>query len=41
MKKAARPTARISIELNRNGTAPPISRPIETFGSATVRKPEK
>ena len=39
MKKAARPTARISIELNRNGTAPPIRKPISTIGSATVSLP--
>ena len=30
---AARPTARIASEQNRNGTAPPISRPTSTSGS--------
>ena len=36
IRNAARPTARIVIELNRNGTAPPISMPMNTSGSATV-----
>ena len=32
IRKAARPTARISIELNRNGTQPPIRMPMNTSG---------
>jgi K(+)-stimulated pyrophosphate-energized sodium pump len=40
MKNAARPTARISIELNNHGTVPPINRPMSTFGSATVNSAE-
>ena len=33
---AVRPTARMASAENRNGTAPPISRPMKTFGSATL-----
>ena len=36
IRKAARPTARIVIELNRNGTAPPINMPINSVGSEMV-----
>ncbi len=36
IRKAARPTARIVIELNRNGTAPPISMPMNSVGSEMV-----
>ena len=36
IKNAARPTARIVIELNKNGTAPPISMPMNSVGSETV-----
>jgi hypothetical protein len=39
IRNAARPTARISIELNRNGTAPPISMPMKTSGCATESLP--
>jgi len=37
IKNAARPTARISMLLNRNGVAPPMSRPMNTIGSATFK----
>ena len=33
---AVRPTARMARAENRNGTAPPISRPMKIFGSATL-----
>src|SRR5687768_10530622 len=33
---AERPTARMASALKRNGTAPPMSRPMNTFGSATL-----
>ena len=36
IKNAARPTARIVIELNKNGTAPPISMPMNSVGSEIV-----
>ncbi len=36
IKKAARPTARIVIELNRNGTLAPINSPMNKLGSETV-----
>ena len=39
IRKAARPTARISIELKRNGTAPPMRKPMNTIGWATVSLP--
>ena len=37
---AARPTARIASEENRNGTEPPINRPTSTSGSS-IRMPLK
>ena len=36
IRKAARPTARIVIELNRKGTAPPINMPMNSLGSEMV-----
>ena len=36
IKNAARPTARMVIELNRNGTAPPINMPMNSLGSEMV-----
>ncbi len=36
IKKAARPTARIVIELNRNGTAAPSSTPMNNIGLEMV-----
>ncbi len=36
IKNAARPTARMVIELNKNGTAPPINKPMNSVGFDTV-----